>query len=112
MIALSQRQEMIADIEQAQRDGATQAAACVELGVSVRTLERWKQGGEIRPDGRPDAERPEPAHKLSEQERQRMLAICHEARFADLGACQGSCRINRLSNCDAAAAFSAVVLHG
>jgi len=84
MIALSQRQDMVADIEQAQRDGARLEAACAELGVSVRTLERWKQGGAVRADRRPDAERPEPAHKLSEQERQRVLAICHEARFADL----------------------------
>lgn len=84
MIALSQRQEMVADIEQAQRDGVVLAAACAELGMSVRTLERWKQSGAVRADGRPGAARPEPAHKLSEEERRRMLAICHEARFADL----------------------------
>src|SRR5690606_12896022 len=84
MIALSQRQDMVADIEQAQREGATLAAACAELGVSVRTLERWKQDGAVRADGRPGAARPEPAHKLSEQEKQYVLTICHEARFADL----------------------------
>src|SRR5438034_3936721 len=28
--------------------------------------------------------RPEPAHKLTEAERERMVALCHEPRFADL----------------------------
>lgn len=84
MIALSQRQDMVADIEQAHAAGAKLAAACAELGLSVRTFERWKQGGQVRAAGRPDAVRAAPAHKLSEEERQRVLAICHEARFADL----------------------------
>ncbi|ATD63388.1 hypothetical protein CNX70_26935 [Janthinobacterium svalbardensis] len=40
--------------------------------------------GEVQADARPAAARPAPAHKLSEQERQRVLDVCHEARFADL----------------------------
>ncbi len=84
MSALPQRLEMVADIEQAQRAGARLQPACVELGLSVRTFERWKQTGAVRADGRPLAVRPAPAHKLSEPERQRVLALCHEARFADL----------------------------
>jgi len=84
MIALPQRQELIADIEQARKDGVRLGQACAELGVSVRTIERWLRHGEVRADARPTAARPAPAHKLSEQERQRVLEVCHEPRFADL----------------------------
>jgi transposase InsO family protein len=84
MIALPQRQEIVADIKQAHQAGARLAAACAQLGLSVRTYERWQQKGEVRADARPLAVRPEPAHKLTQEERSRVLAICHEPRFADL----------------------------
>lgn len=83
MIALPQRQELIADIEQACQDGAPLGLACAELGLSARTVARWRRTGEVQADARPTAARPAPAHKLSEQERQRVLDVCHEARFAD-----------------------------
>jgi putative transposase len=84
MTALPQRQQLIADILEAQSTGARLALACAELGLSVRSFERWRQSGEIRPDGRPLATRPEPAHKLTPEERQRILETCHEPRFVDL----------------------------
>lgn len=84
MIALPQRQEMVADIEQACQDGVPLGLACAELGLSARTIERWRRTGEVKADARPTTPRPVPAHKLSEQERQRVLDVCHEARFADL----------------------------
>lgn len=84
MIALPQREEMVANIEQARQDGARLKNACRELGLSARTFERWQRDGVVRADGRPDAVRPEPAHKLSEEEREQVLAICHEPRFIDL----------------------------
>lgn len=84
MTALPQREEMVADIEQARQAGARLKTACMELGLSSRTFERWQQEGIVRADGRPDAARPEPAHKLSEQEREQVLAVCHEPRFTDL----------------------------
>lgn len=84
MTALPQRQQLVADILEAQSTGARLALACAELGLSVRSFERWRQSGEIRSDGRPLAIRPEPTHKLTPEERQRILDICHEPRFADL----------------------------
>lgn len=84
MIALPQRQQLAADILEAQRAGARLAAACEELGISVRSFERWHAAGAVRADGRPQVARPAPAHKLTPEERQRILDICHEARFADL----------------------------
>jgi len=35
-------------------------------------------------DGRCDAQHPAPAHKLTDAEREQVLAVCHEPRFADL----------------------------
>ncbi len=84
MIALPQRQKLVADITQAKQAGARLRLICAELGMSVRTYERWQRNGQICADARPTAIRPEPSHKLSEQERQQMLKVCHELRFADL----------------------------
>lgn len=50
----------------------------------MRTFERWREGEATHEDGRPLAKRCEPAHKLSEEERQQVLAICNSPRFADL----------------------------
>jgi putative transposase len=84
MTALPERQVLVEMVNQANRTGARLAAACDEVGVSVRTIERWTLEGEVRADARPDAARPEPAHKLSEAERERIVTVCHETRFADL----------------------------
>jgi len=84
MNALPERQVLVQMVSQAQRAGARLACACSEAGLSVRTYQRWVQGGAVRADGRPDAQRGEPAHKLTQAEREQVLAVCHEPRFADL----------------------------
>lgn len=84
MIALPQRQQLVADILEAQQAGARLGAACEELGISVRSFERWHVSGAVRADGRPQAVRPTPTNKLTLEEQQRILDICHEPRFADL----------------------------
>ena len=65
---------MVADIEQARKTGARLKSACTELGVSARTFERWQRNGTICIDGRPAAARPEPVHKLTEEEREQLVA--------------------------------------
>lgn len=52
--------------------------------MSIRTLQRWVEGGELSADKRPLADRPEPANKLTEDERQQILIVCNESEFADL----------------------------
>jgi len=54
----------------------------------VRTYQRWTLGGEVHADGRPDAVRPVPANKLSDAERARVLATCHQPEYASLAPCQ------------------------
>ncbi len=72
---------MLADIDAARLQGAPLAEACVIVGIGLRTYRRWKAGGE---DGRPLADRPAPAHKLSEAEGEAIVAVCNEPRFASL----------------------------
>jgi putative transposase len=81
MISAPDRQETLTLIEQAVQAGARQALACRELGLSARTLQRWQHQAA---DGRPDAKRPAPANKLSEEERRAVLAILNRPEFANL----------------------------
>lgn len=51
----------------------------------MRTLQRWKaHEALVVGDRRPGAERPTPAHALSIAERERILAVANEPRFADM----------------------------
>ena len=84
MISALDRQKAVELVEQARSAGARLTPACAELGIAVRTYQRWTEGGEIRCDGRPQAKRPVPANRLSEAERDRILAVCHEPGYASL----------------------------
>jgi putative transposase len=85
MIALEDRQRTARWIDEAQREGARLRLACEESGIDTRTLQRWKAGAGLeRGDGRPHAVRSPAAHALSSQERERILQIANEPRFAEL----------------------------
>lgn len=85
MTALPQRRELVAMIDEAHHDGARLHMACREVSISVRTLQRWRcADGTVRADARPEASRPPPSNRLSEAERQDVLAICMQPRFADM----------------------------
>lgn len=68
-------------IDEAVGSGARLSAACRILGVSVRTIERWRLrgGGEDERQG----PRREPANKLSETERQEVLDVATSSEFRD-----------------------------
>lgn len=84
MTSLPERRKVIEYVGQAVAAGARKDRACREIGISIRTLQRWTAGGQIQADRRPDAVRPAPVCKLSEQERARILAVCNEPEFASL----------------------------
>lgn len=84
MISSPDRQHAVALIDEARQGGARLQPACRELGIDVRTYQRWTWGGAIKPDGRPEAVRPVPANKLSAAERAAVLALCHEPPYASL----------------------------
>lgn len=58
--------------------------ACHEVGITLRTYRRWYRDGQVTADRRLDAVRPEPANKLSEAERARILDVCNLEKFASL----------------------------
>ena len=84
MISAPDRQQAVALIAEADRAGARWSRACVEVGIDVRTYQRWTAGEAIHLDGRPAAVRPEPADKRSVAEQAQMLALCHEPVYASL----------------------------
>ena len=84
MISPPDRQHAVALIDAARQAGARLQPACRELGMDVRTYQRWTRGGGLKTDARPAAERPPPANKLSTEERARVLALCHEPAYASL----------------------------
>ena len=54
------------------------------MGVSIRTLQRWRQNGAVQADKRPDAIRPEPKSKLAQWERELIISVCNEEQYAQL----------------------------
>jgi transposase InsO family protein len=76
---------VIALIEEACTAGARLAKACKDVNLSPRTVQRWRQHGEVPPDGRKAASRNRvPGNKLSEAERAEILATANQAKFANL----------------------------
>lgn len=81
---LGARQQQLADIVEARREGARLRPACEIAGLSLRTYRRWTVSGAVQGDGRAGAEHPAPSHKLSVSEREAIVAVCQEPRFASL----------------------------
>ena len=85
MTPAQDRRHIVALIDEATAAGVRLPAACAAMGLSLRTLQRWRDpAGGIREDRRPSADRPTPANKLSEEERDRIVAICNAREFASL----------------------------
>jgi transposase InsO family protein len=87
MIGLEDRRSLARDIEAAHQAGARLHLACEVAGIELRTLQRWKaHQGLVSGDGRPDAVRPAPAHALTPAEREQIVSVANEPRFADMPA--------------------------
>lgn len=86
MISLEQRQYTAVVINEAIEAGCGVAKACKEAGIDRRTYRRWTAAGltQVSADSRPEAVRPVPSNRFSDEERARVLASCHEPRFADV----------------------------
>jgi len=84
MTSLTERERILGNIDQACRDGAALHRACRIAGVSLNCWYRWQQERVVVPDLRPEAPRPEPANKLSIEERREILAVCNSERLGSL----------------------------
>jgi len=71
-------------VEEAVISGARQQLACEEIGISVRTLQRWCKDGAPEADQRPLIERLEPANKLTDAECKEILEIVNQPDFQSL----------------------------
>jgi transposase InsO family protein len=69
--------ELIADAVTA---GARESRACAVVGISRRTLERWK----ATPDDRRRGPRSAPANRLTDDERAAVLRVCNAPEYRDL----------------------------
>ena len=60
--------------------------ACAELDICIRTYQRWVRDGDdaVVADRRTTSVRPAPGNKLSEEEREQILAVANSEQFASL----------------------------
>jgi len=82
MIGSGQRQSIMTRVTEAIQAGARQKKACLLVGLSERTLQRWQKNiGQI---DRRTLRTATPAHKLSPCERAELLAVTGSAEFGHL----------------------------
>ena len=84
MISTPDRKRAVQLIDEAVAAGARKFKACEELGIAVRTYQRWTEEGEVKADGRPGAQRPEPGNKLTQAERDNILEVANSQAFKSL----------------------------
>jgi len=84
LISASDRQNAIMLIKEAVDSGAREAAVCKELGITQRTLQRWRSKLSPIEDQRKHAKRPAPMNKLSLEERQAIIEIVNQPEFKSL----------------------------
>ena len=76
---------MITLIDESCTAGARLAEACKILELSPRTVQRWRQDGTVKADGRKaGAQGRVPANKLTAAERNELLVAANAPRFAQL----------------------------
>lgn len=83
LTSTTDRENLIQLVKEAIVSGARQAKACNELGLSVRTYQRWVSPNEPSEDQRPLAVRPEPKNKLTQDERELILETVNEPTYAN-----------------------------
>ena len=83
MIPIPERQQIVHWVAEASAAGARRHKACELLGIAPRTLERWRQCGGLKHDAR-TTRAYVPENKLSDQERDQVLAVANSAEFSHL----------------------------
>jgi putative transposase len=81
---LPERQLLVAWLIEAIVAGARKIRACQEVGLSLRTLQRWTQSEDVQADARTTTVRPTPRNALSEIERQAIVTLCNSPAYAHL----------------------------
>jgi transposase-like protein len=92
LTSAAHRRKVIELIGEANVAGAGLVSACSEIGICLRTLKRWRKAFLGDGDGM-DRRKGSPrlvAHRLSEEERQRILLTCNQPEYASLPAAADS----------------------
>ena len=84
MISREDRILAIDLIKEAVISGATEFKACEVLGISQRTLFRWRSAVTPNEDQRPHANRPEPKNKLTMEEKALIIETINRPEFQSL----------------------------
>jgi putative transposase len=71
---------MLGAIEEAVKQGAGRAAVCKHLGISTRTTQRWQ----TQPADARCGPHTAPVNKLTDEERQVLVAVANSAEFRDV----------------------------
>ena len=82
LIMQEQKIKNIQWINQAVSDGALQSKACAILGISVRTLQRWRNSTDLI-DGRSKPKK-KPSNALSEFETKLIVQTANKPQYANL----------------------------
>ena len=84
LISAADRKYAIELIKEALCAGARTEKCCKELGISQRTLQRWRQDETSIVDRRKQATRPAPQNKLTPEEKQQIIAVVNQPEFSSL----------------------------
>jgi putative transposase len=80
MTCIDDRTYAMTLISEAVANGARLAPACNELRISMRTHQRWRRNP--AGDRRPEAVHPTPANTLADEEKRRIITVCHQPEYA------------------------------
>ena len=85
MISIQAREKAVYLIEEACKTRARQNKACALLGITERTLQRWKNTADqsIKKDQR-QYSKSTPANKLLPEEKQEIIKICNSDKYMNL----------------------------
>lgn len=86
MTALTARSSIMALIDEAIAAGASPKKSCAAIGMSERTLQRWRSAPLVA--DRRTVRVQQPVNQLSELEREQILAIANSAEFGQLSPSQ------------------------
>lgn len=87
MINEDDRQLAVQLIKEHSAAGIPKQPFCAHLGISYRTFQRWNKGFGTK-DRRSLSKRIAPANKLSDDERNRILALVNLEKYRDLSPCK------------------------
>jgi len=83
MIPLKQRKSLLMLCDEAIAAGARQHKVCSIIGISSKTIQRWKKPTDLQNDGR-QTRKFIPANKITQTVRQEILSVVNTSEFCDM----------------------------